>query len=292
MIGLLRQPKRDGYPADYLFARLRGKRRHLLQVAAGSIDSDRWEKLQADYLSVFESMRPALRKTFAPFFLYFELRSLQMLLRAFVGNDRQMLTRLCRGSMLNQKMLNQLLQCKQYGELLEVVNKWFVKLLRETSLPELYNDGGNRAVEEALVDGLLDQFGNSRQQKDIAAFVADQIDLRNLLSAGRYLRWDLGELSLIEGGSEISRQLIAARGRSGRESMLQIVNRYGGENNDLALLESELLARFSRRMQLAGRDPLGAGLVVDYLWRRYLAFREAGLKFWAGEDVAAWEGLV
>jgi vacuolar-type H+-ATPase subunit C/Vma6 len=251
---------------------------------------DSRELLQSDYRSVFEMMRPNLRRRFAPYFLLFEVRTLHLLLRAAAGNDRSHLQRHCQTSLLDQQLLKKILKCEQLDELLVLLEDWF-GFLGVDSFIALYNRGGGRAVEGALTDGLLNRLVRERKSKVVAAFVDDQIDLHNLLTAGRALRWELDDVSLLDGEGEISRQLTDATTRSGRQGLQQVVSRYGGAGVDLALLESEMLARFSRRIALAGRDPLGDGLIIDYLWRRYLTFRSSGLQFWAGEEITAWEGV-
>jgi len=290
MIRLLSQTSRDGFPDDYLFARLRAKRQRLTGGRVGDDRAGR-EWLQSDYRAVYVTMRPALRQRFAPYFLFFEVRTLQLLLRAMAGNDHQQLRRLCAGSLLHQKFLQQVEQCEQLPELLGILQAWFGELLQRETFDELYERGGNRRLEEALADGILTCLSARRLSPELAAFLADQVDLRNLLSAGRVVRWELEELPLLAGGGAISRQLIAARDRAGRPGLKQVISQFGGADTDLALVEASLLARFSRRIGRAGRDPLGDSLVLDYLWRGYLALRTDGLKRWAGDAVAAWEGV-
>lgn len=296
MIDLLRQPRTEGYPADFLLARIRGKRQYLAEVT-GSVTrtsvADSWEELQADYRWVFESMRPATRKVFAPCFLFYEMRSVQMLLRVFVGNDRLQLERLCQNSLLSQKMLKQVRQCETIEALLAVLDCWLGVLLPpEVRLVEIYADNGIRAVEEMLTDGFLRQVASGRQKLEISVFFTEQLDLRNLLTAARYLRWELGEVPLLAGGGVISCQLVAAGARGDVKRLQQVISQYVDDISDTALLESVWLTSYSRRLKVAGRDPLGASLILDYLWRRYQAFRMSGLNFWSGESVGAWEGAI
>jgi len=296
LIDLLRQPRTEGYPTDFLLARLRGKRQHLAEMT-GSVTrasvADNWEQLQADYRWLFESMLPPLRQRYAPCFLYYEVRSLLMLLRAFIGLDRPQIERLCQNSLLRQELLKQVRQGETIEEALAVLDGWLGMLLPPgVRLVDLYTLNGNRAVEETLTDGLLRHIAAGRHNPEITAFFIEQFDFRNLLTAARYLRWELGEIPLLAGGGDVSRQLIAAAARSDSKRLQQVITQYVDDASDIALLESVWLARCSRRLEMAGRDPLGGSQILDYLWRRYQGFRQAGLNFWSGESIGAWEGAI
>jgi hypothetical protein len=296
LIDLLRQPRTEGYPTDFLLARLRGKRQYLTdmpgRVTRTSV-ADSWELLQADYRWLFEAMQPPLRQRYAPCFLYYEVRSVQMLLRAFIGLERSQIERLCQNSLLRQELLKQVCLCETIEEVLAVLDGWLGRLLSPgVRLVDLYALSGNRAVEETLTDGLLRHITSGRHNPEVAEFFREQVDFRNLLTAGRYLRWELGEIPLLNGGGEVSRQLIAAAGRSDSKRMQQVITEYVDDVSDIALFESVWLARCGRRLEMAGRDPLGGSLILDYLWRRYQAFRQTGLNFWSGESIGVWEGAI
>ena len=283
MNDLLQKPMLAGYPADFLFARLRGKRQHLLAER-----SDSWERLQTDYRWAYSAMPAAMRKAFAPCFLLVELRSLQMIFRFVAGQNRAQLERISDRSLLDRHLLRAIKLCRAIEDLLDVLGSRFDPLLPGgETIQAIYNRDGQRQVEESLVDAVLQALSVRRQKPEIAGFVADQVDLRNLLTAARCLRWQLQGPVLLEGGGEISQQLREAAAGDFLEEAVQHLA--GGSANDVALLETELIGRMTRRIEIAARDPLGRGLVLDYLWRRYLAFRRAGMNYWVGADVGAWE---
>lgn len=296
MLSLLQPPRSEGYPSDFLFSRLRGKRQQLFSADSagnGSSRDDQWQALQSDYHWLFGLMNPGLRRIFAPVFLYCELRNLHLMLRAIVGKEQPELARLCRQSLLNKTLLKQLQNCESFDGALSVIDTWMTSIIVDWELLTVSNDRrGTREVEQQLVDGFLRGLSARQLQPDIAAFMAGLIDSRNILTVARYLRWDLDNPPILDGGTELSRQLENGQKKNGRAGLQSVVSRYTGEvGADVALLEIELRDRFSRQVELAGRDPLGIGLVLDYLWRCYLAFVSAGLKTWTGEEFGAWEQL-
>ena len=286
MIDLLQKPVTAGYPADFVFARLRGKRQHLMAE-----QRDSWERLQKDYRWAYSALPAAMRKMFAPCFLLVELRSLQMIFRFVAGQNRSRLENLATWSLLDRQLLRAIIQCRVIEDLLVVLGSRFDAMLPDgKTIQAIYNRAGQRQVEETLVDSVLQGFSIRRQKPEIAEFVDNQIDLRNLLTAARCLRWQLEEPVLLSGGGEISQQLREAADRDLLEETVQKLA--GGAANDVAMLEAGFLGRMTRRIEVSARDPLGRGLILDYLWRRYLAFRRSGMNHWVGADVDAWEAAL
>lgn len=283
MTGLLRQLTESGYPADFLLSRVRGKRQQF--ATAGS---DSLEDLQRDWLWIYKAMNPCFRERFAPIFLLAELRALQMMLRAVVANDRSRLAVLCRDSLLNDKLIKGVLLCREPLSLLTLCQQWFGRWLPAgMTLENLFGQGGHRRVEEEMANAVLRTLSARRYRKDVADYVSDQIDMRNQLTVARYRRWQLKDPPLLSGGGEVSRLLRAAKGAKARERLLQRYAGYSGR--DVALLESVLDSRLSRRLEVAAREPLADGVVVDYLWRRQQILHQSRLNFWIGEEAGAWE---
>jgi len=291
MISLMQQPKIEGYPDAYLFVRLRGKRVRVEQEESFS-GSEPWGVLMDELRWVFATMRPGLRQKFAPCFLYFELRNLQMILRSLAGGDRQQLERIGRQSLLRSDLLRELLACTGVAAALAILDRYLELFVSDgLRLIESYEQSGARAAEARLTDGLLPRM----MQLDLVAPVRDYlsglIDLRNLLTAARYLRWEIDDPPLLTGDSGIGMQLRLALKREGRAGLRTFLARQLPEAvDDPALLELELLERFGRRWHRYRHDPLATGQIVDYLWQCYRRFRQAGLQRWGGQELAAWGG--
>lgn len=291
MIRLLQQPRSAGYPTDFLLARLRGKRQHLAESRSAGGSDNRWSDLQDDFQTVFAAMEKGLRRRFAPCFLYFELRNLQMILRTVSSHDQQQLEQLGRHSLLQRRLLAQLQQSEESVDAFAVIDRWLSPLIPGWEpLAEIYTQHGFRPAEEKLTETVLRHFADSRLTPEMTSFITGLIDMRNLLAAARCLRWELDVLSLVNGGSQINRQLEMAMRKDGVNGLKQILEHQVSEGvEDLAHLERVLQLRISRQLASLARDPLGFGLILDYLWQRYQAFRSSGLSFWAGEEVGAWE---
>lgn len=296
MRDLLQKPKSEGFPVDFIFARLRGKRVDLKNGVEHRLrhhDSDSWQRVQKDLSWLFEMMTTGLRTSFAPCFVLFEIRTLHLMLRAIAGQDERLLEKVTADSLLSRELLDKVPGCKNTQALVGVLEAWLDELVPGRSrLLEALERGGNRQVEEVLTDNLLLSCAENSRIGPVVAFVADQIDRRNLLTAARCLRWELEELLLLNGGGAISRQLRTALRRHGRAGLEDAIHHFGGESGvDVALLETFWLRKVGRRIEEAGRDPLSPALVIDWLWRRYQLFRLSGLRRWGGEDIGAWEAV-
>lgn len=295
MIALLQQPKSEGFPLDFLLARLRSRRQHSGQAMEGTGgESERWKRRQGVYRWLFAQLPPRARRRLAPCFIFLELQSLQMLLRAIYGGNRQMLEQIRWQSLLNQDLLEEIASCQSLRDLIGVLEHWLPDLPPGgAEWIDVFERGGRRALEESLADGILQRLCRSRQQPDVARFLSEQVDRRNLLTVARYLRWELADPPLIEGGGGLSRRLKKAAKSGEAASLQEILARFaGGEPADPARLERRMLERIGRRLETEVRVRPGPVLIIDYIWRLELAYRSVGVKAWAGEDIAEWEKLV
>ena len=108
---LLRQERTEGYPLEYLFSRVRGRRSRLigdwrpLIYDASPLDylaspqyrgfirertaEGMWRALLQEHGWVYRQMDQSTRKAFAPYFLYAELRTIFICLRYLEGDRAQ-----------------------------------------------------------------------------------------------------------------------------------------------------------------------------------------------------------
>jgi vacuolar-type H+-ATPase subunit C/Vma6 len=114
------------------------------------------------------------------------------------------------------------------------------------------------------------------------------VDLRNLLAVLRFWRWRVTVAPALLAGGEIEPEALA-RAWTGRDAGL--LRHLAGRLGEVVLAdlepraaERELLGVLTRRLRRAGRAPLEAGVVIDYLWCCQVAARNQALLQAAGGE--------
>src|SRR5512136_906202 len=88
---LLREIAADGFPTDYLLARIRGRRVALAArwgaarahgLPPGTTDAQIWEALLAEFEWLYAQMNRPLRQRLAPVFGLFELKTIVLCVRS------------------------------------------------------------------------------------------------------------------------------------------------------------------------------------------------------------------
>ena len=296
MWALLLEPKTDGYPSDFLLARLRGRRRELADVGSSRQRElvDPWSLLQDELCWLFKNMNRKMRQEFGYCFLYFELRRLLNALRRLSGRSREGLTRLAVQSLLNRDLTRQL---QAVEEVVDAVRLLDVLLEQESGVaPQLENilaEQGYRQMEEQLTNLFFLAVVKQTQSPALRGYFGSLIDLHNLLSILKARRWKLSETATLLAGGAHSPEQWQVLLRVGREPQLhKAIGRISGvEGFDAESVEHALLGKIHHTLHRQARAEPEAFLFLDYLWERYLQARNLGLQRWAGGQLAAWEKL-
>lgn len=152
-----------------------------------------------------------------------------------------------------------------------------------------FHDQGPGAVESRLISGILVQNLSAARDPLVSMVLRFEIDLRNLLAVLRHWRWKLRQPPPLLGGGELPSGLLTRIWESGdRRAFTQLATRLkAGSALELEprAAERQLLASLSRRLCIAGRDPLGLGVILDYLWRGTVAARNRAARL--GAEAAA-----
>jgi vacuolar-type H+-ATPase subunit C/Vma6 len=97
------------------------------------------------------------------------------------------------------------------------------------------------------------------------------IDARNILSLAKLVKMNTSaEHPFISGGgipTATLQQLLASKNRQGIEKILKDFSGEVDVSFDLVKLEASLYRGISRSLVKGGRDILGIGPVLEYLWR-------------------------
>lgn len=293
---LLLEPKTDGYPSDYLLARLRGRRRETSAAVAGRQRKliEPWSSFQTELCWLFKTMDRKLRREFGLCFLYFELRRLLLALRRLSGRSREGLAQLAAESLLKRELIRQLQAVDDVAAAVRVLD---AALEQDThvapQLEYILAGQGHRQMEEKLIDIFFHAAVTESRNPVVREYFADLVDLHNLLSLLKSRRWNLPETRpLLAGGTHTPEQWQALQ-RVGREpQLIKAIGRISGsEGFDAQSVEHAMLSRISHKLHRQARAEPESFLLLDYLWARYLHARNLGLQHWAGGQLAAWEKL-
>jgi vacuolar-type H+-ATPase subunit C/Vma6 len=145
---------------------------------------------------------------------------------------------------------------------------------RYLELKGRYASGGLRAFEEALVRIFLEERVRDGGHPTVRAFFADVIDLRNVLTAYKHVRWEMEQAPApcISGGRIPTKRLHDWVQAGNTEDLSGLTGREpsGGE---AVSVEVSLLRDLTLRLRQAGRGLDAVGPILDYLWRRYTEMR-------------------
>ena len=289
MTGLLREYASEGFPSDYLIARIRGRRASLIRdwqplLATGrhpgTSDETIWRAFLEELDWVYRQMNLRLRRTFATPFALFELKTIVLCLRSRVADNTARVSVLLEHSLLSEPV-RKVLSGKadlpstidQLGEEMSGASRGY------PDLGAAYKDEGLRGLEDGLMRTFLEHASDQKLHPVVRQFFGYFIDLRNIVILYKHLRWKVERRApFISGGSiETSRfrKILKRNDEAGFDALLtsemkvETLPHTVGES----ALESILLRTLTRKLRQAGRESDDVGLILDYVWRVYAQTR-------------------
>jgi hypothetical protein len=293
---LLLELKTEGYPRDFLIARLRGRRQLWLKVTGGQQrkQADPWPAMQGELYWLYRTMDRKTREEFALCFLYFELRRVLIALRRLAGRNREGLAQLAVLPLLNRELVRQLQGAADVRDAVRLLDASLVNVkTASVHLEPILVEDGQRQMEEALVDTLFNSALHMGSGPALRSYFGQLVDLHNLLSILKTRRWELTEQRpLLPGGTHTPQQWQALL-RPGQELKLRLAaNRISGSDQfDAESVEHAMLGRILTTLHRRARAEPDPFLIFNYLWALYLHTRNLGLQRWGGDQLAAWEKL-
>jgi len=283
-----------GFPLDYLVSRLKGRKSRLItdwdilvkstspmeQLPPGhyqtifgiSAPDAAWRALMAEYQWAYHQMNGQGRRTFAPFFLYGELRTLFICLRYLRGLMRDRLQEILSASLLSGEIKDVLLRSPDDLSAAQGIEEKFLCLSRLfKGIAETMRHEGLKGFEQKLAELFLSMIIATGLDPFLKVFFLQVIDARNILALAKLLK--LGATSehpFISGGRTDAVKLREILGRRDIQDADKLVRGFTGEKTasaDLSGLERSLYRGISRSLKKGGKDSLGTGPVLDYLWR-------------------------
>ncbi|MHB8844526.1 MAG: V-type ATPase subunit [Nitrospirota bacterium] len=307
---LLRQERTEGYPPEYLFSRVRGRRSRLIRDWRPLIYDDSpadylsspqyhgfvrertaagmWRALLQEHGWIHRQMDEATRKIFAPYFLYAELRTIFICLRYLEGDKALKTGEVLNVSLLSSEVKEMLRTGEVRGALAGLDRLVNALSPAEPALPELYERKGLREVERSLTDRYLSFVLKQPLHAVLRGFFIRIIDSRNLLGLYKSLRMQtVGKGIFLAGGTVQVGQLQEVLEKGDIFAVAGLIRRASGvavSSPDPTQVEVALYRGVTRYLREEGRDPLAAALLLDYLWRASLEVMNLSLLI-AGKDL-------
>jgi vacuolar-type H+-ATPase subunit C/Vma6 len=293
-VELLQQREDRGYPVEYLLSRIRGRRSrlitdwrglafdispfdHLASGKYGGILKDKapegiWRNLVKEYRWAYVQMNGRLREIFSPFFLYSELKTLFICLRHVNDKKAGRVDELLSVSLLSNAVQDVLLTSVDVPFAIAGIERNFTAYsVQFAGLSEVFESDGLRGVEQRLTNTYLTEMTRKRIHPLMKMFFMRLIDSRNIMGIYKFLKLDSKALpSFIEGGTvpgERHKEIVDQKDLLGLKSLVREVTGSIVETIDPMQAEIALYKGMTRFLKKAGQDPLGAELILDYLWR-------------------------
>jgi hypothetical protein len=303
-MGLLREDTEGGSPRDYLLARIRGRRAYLItewrqilaaaqplaslppspyrQLPGDNREEGIWSGLQREVAWIHHQMEPTMRALFAPLFLNFELRTLILALRMRVSDERRNCADILRYSLLSGSVKKILIDEADSDAIVAGLSSHLDFLPGSGQALLLgYHNRGVAGYEEELVSACLEHAARSPLHPVIGKYFRSLIDMKNIISLSKLLRWRIAPICRFVWGGSITPPLLlaAAAERETGQARRLLARLLGSESDPAATIElvpllTSWLGRIVRRL---GRESGDIGLILDYLWRRQHETRNLSL---------------
>jgi vacuolar-type H+-ATPase subunit C/Vma6 len=300
---LLLRVEDRGYPADYLLSRIRGKRAGLISdwtalmfggspfeyIASSSYrgfltegsPEGLWRDLMKEYRRVYLSMNRALLQIFRPFFLYRELRTIFICLRHIKAGKILDTGGVLSLSLLSEDMKKALRESCDIATAARVIEKAFLDPSETfAGISEICHREGLSGFERELTVRYLVTTVRNGLHPLMREFWRCIIDARNVISLYKFVRLDLKTApAFIPFGSIGESRFAGIIEKKDILEIYRLAGEPGGSN-----VENTLYKNISASIRKAGRDPLGAGPILDYLWRASIEVMNLSILFY-GRDM-------
>jgi hypothetical protein len=308
--GLLRKERTQGYPSEYLLSRIRGRRFRLIRdwrpliydasplvylaspLYQGFIrertPEGMWRALLLEHGWVHGQMDEEMRRAFAPYFLYAELRTVFIGLRSLQGDKVQKAAEVLSVSLLSDEAKSVLREGEAADALVGLETLFKALSPSFAGIASAYEEKGLRGVEHLLAHRYLAYVGQTLLHQAIRGFFVRVIDSRNVLTLYKALRTGSpGAGQFLEGGMVPVERLTDILEREDILGVAGLIRQATGlviTSPDPTQVETALYRGITRFLKGECRDPLDAAILLDYLWRCQLEVMNLSMLF-AGKDL-------
>ena len=314
---LLQSPEGSGYPAEYLVARICGRRGHFVRDWNGMLLSPEpletllpahyrgliseyskegiWKRMSKEYRWVYLQMNSRLREIFLPFFIYSEIKTAVLCFRYKSGKETAAdVEGVLAFSLLSKEVRDTIMKAADMRPLLEEFEGRFLSpSARPRGLGEIFSKQGLKGVEEEMNNGCLENIIGSGLHPAIKYFFDLLADMRNIIALHKHIRWGLRTGPAFISGGSIGRADLERTARSRRPgSLSRLIFRLTAvalRELSASAVENTLLLFMTKRIRLNAKEHPDIGLLLDYLWRIHIETRNIGLVLYgrgaAGLDI-------
>jgi len=298
-IALLRDVAADGYPTDYLLARVRARRatvaaQWLAQrergLPQGISDDSIWEGFLRELGWLRTQMNRRVRQDLDPVFGLFELKTLVLCLRDKAALRDAEVERLLAHSQLAAVLRHALQHEHDVAAAVALIaTALAVEDAGPAALQSAYADAGLKGFEARLTRHYLACMAEARLHPVVRRFFAAFADLRNLMTLYKHLRWGIADATaFVPGGTIATSHMTQAEASRDAAELDRLVRSIAGRSAPpLATaegsLETVLLGSLSREVRRLGEQDGAVGTFLDYAWRVYIHARNQSILLHAGD---------
>lgn len=292
------------YPAEFLAARLRGKKNGLFcdweTILAGGNITERlrntpfypylrehghvgvYRFLQHDHLWVYTRMNNRLRCWFKAYFSWHELNTLIICLRSFAGTEKNTnLPPLLHHSLLHDAIQNILAGSGNFTDALQELETFFVSSApADVGLCAGYESGGMQGLETLLRNLFWESVLSRKQPLLLKTFFRYLVDFYNTITLAKSIRWRIEtEPQLLPGGMVPLERFRKAFRLRDLAPLLQPLRLQMTDGDPPAGpgLETLLMKSIGTRLKKYYRQRTETGDILFYLWEQYRSIRNVSL---------------
>lgn len=272
LLDLLATVRQEGYPTDYLLARLRARTKNFAGRCPAGRGEEAWLELQKEYGWLFRQMNVDLRNKLAPVFFYFELRNLFAALRFSAGADRDGLHTTLSASLLGPQL--QLILKKDHAfpaTLKELGNLFGCYGEGFSRLDEVWRIGGLRHVETSILSGFMGIIQREKPPRDVRHFLGRLFERHNLLQLAKEQRWQLADSPLTADHPALARRRL-------KHSLEGLSRQDPGVPDDPSRLDTLLVRIILRDCRQRARSFRTLAMFLAYLCSCWLIARDCGVR--------------
>jgi len=294
-MNLLITPGVDGYPTDYLLARIRGRRAYLFMdwdeliltpspfehlqktgyrgFLAEYSKEGIWRCLYSEYRWLYRQMNRRLREDFYHLFAYLELKRITQCLRYKIqkgGNGET--HKLLSFSLISKEIKNLLIDKREPLTIIEGLEGAGL-----TGLKQAFLERGLVGLEESMIDCFFNEISTLRLNPIIKSIFSYIIDSINITILYKYLRWRVKTAPLFINGGSFNKRMLNIEKIDG---LIQLIHRLTGiyiETITPSNIEITVKRGLMKRIKTLQREGSDTGIIFDYIWRRYIEAENLGI---------------
>lgn len=291
-----------GLPLEYILSRIRARRAALIsdwepilsgtyffegppagQRSPHASGEAAWEYLVNEYRWIYSQMNAGLRSLFELFFLYTELRTIFIRLRQIKAGRSEAAEWLLSKSLLSQGIKSVLRNARDIQEAAEKIERSFAAMADSfAGLSQAVIQGGLKRFEQQLANTYLEYASAAATHPVIKDFFEKIINARNIISLYKCIRMNKVSMPVFisEGAipETVFQEILDMNDMS---RLISIVKEEAGldASRTGTDIETIMYRGITKRLRKAGRDPLGFGVILDYLWRCSIEVMNLGVIF-------------